>query len=165
LTLELYAPIASIRCVAGPTIPAMFHPDGETAWRVVSHMSLNYLSLIDDPKNEGASGLREILKLYGTIHEARIQKQIEGVISTTCKPVMRRVNADGPLSFARGLEITVTFDENAFQGAGIFILGSVLERFFARYVSINSFTETVIKSQQRGEIIRWPIQLGKRQII
>jgi type VI secretion system protein ImpG len=47
----------------------------------------------------------------------------------------------------------------------VFILGAVLEQFFARYVSLNSFTETVIRTQQRGELMRWKPQLGKRQLI
>jgi type VI secretion system protein ImpG len=53
----------------------------------------------------------------------------------------------------------------AFAGTGVFILGAVLEQFFAKYVSLNSFTETVIKTLQRGEIIRWPAQKGRRQTI
>ena len=57
------------------------------------------------------------------------------------------------------------FDESAFEGTGVFILGAVLEQFFARYVSLNSFTETVIRTQQRGELMRWKPQLGKRQLI
>ena len=32
-------------------------------------------------------------------------------------------------------------------------MGSVLERFFAKYVSINSFTEMVLRTMQRGEIM------------
>ena len=55
--------------------------------------------------------------------------------------------------------------EYAFEGTGVFILGAALEQFFAKYVSLNSFTETVIRTQQRGEIMRWPAQLGRRQII
>jgi type VI secretion system protein ImpG len=56
----------------------------------------------------------------------------------------------------------LTFDETAFEGMGVFLLGSVLERFFAKYVSINSFSETVLKSIQRKEIVRWPARLGRR---
>jgi type VI secretion system protein ImpG len=59
----------------------------------------------------------------------------------------------------------VTFDENAFEGTGVFTLGAVLEQFFAKYVSLNSFTETVVKTQQRGEIMRWPAIMGRRPII
>ena len=56
----------------------------------------------------------------------------------------------------------MVMDESAFEGSGIFVLGAVLAQFFARYVSINSFTETVIVSERRGEIIRWPSLMGKR---
>gem|GEM_PF-3930719 len=51
----------------------------------------------------------------------------------------------------RDLEITLSCDEAAFEGSGVFLLGSVLERFFARYVAINSFTEMVLETEQ-GEI-------------
>ena len=56
----------------------------------------------------------------------------------------------------------MTCDENAFQGSGVFLLGAVLDRFFAKYVSINSFTETVLRTVQRGEVMRWPSRLGMR---
>jgi type VI secretion system protein ImpG len=79
--------------------------------------------------------------------------------------VVRRVKTPGPITFARGLEIVLNFDEPAYEGTGVFLLGGVLEQFFAKYVSLNSFTETIIKTQQRGEIMRWPAQMGKRQII
>jgi type VI secretion system protein ImpG len=61
--------------------------------------------------------------------------------------------------------VSLRFDEDAFEGTGVFILGAVLEQFLRRYVSLNSFTETVILSQQRGEIIRWPARIGKRHLI
>ncbi|MEO6784711.1 MAG: type VI secretion system baseplate subunit TssF [Chthoniobacteraceae bacterium] len=163
--LDLFAPVSAIRCVAGPTDPQPAHPDGEIAWRVISHMSLNYLSLLNAGGDAGPSGLREMLKLYCNVHDIRSQKQVDGIVAAQCRPVIRRVEASGPLTFGRGLEVAVEFDEHAFEGSGIFILGSVLEQFFARYVSLNSFTETVIRSQQRGDIIRWPAHPGKKPII
>ncbi len=68
----------------------------------------------------------------------------------------------GPIVFGRGLEITLEFDENAFRGTGVFLLGTVFERFLARYVSINSFTETVLRTTERGEIMRWKARPGRR---
>jgi type VI secretion system protein ImpG len=106
-----------------------------------------------------------LLKLYCGEQEPSKQRQIQGIRSVECKPITRRLATPGPVTFARGIEVTVTCDDLAFEGAGIFVLGSVLDRFFARYVSINSFSETVIKSLQRGEIIRWTTQPGKRQIL
>jgi len=163
--LDLFAPVSAIRCVAGPTDPQPAHPDGEVAWRMISHMSLNYLSLLNAEGDAGPAGLREMLKLYSDVGDIRSHKQIDGIVAAHCRPIIRRVEAPGPLTFGRGLEIIVEFDEHGFEGTGIFILGSVLEQFFARYVSLNSFTETVIRSQQRGDIIRWPAHPGKRPII
>jgi type VI secretion system protein ImpG len=56
-------------------------------------------------------------------------------------------------------------DESAFEGASAYLLGAVLERFFAKYVSLNAFSETVLKSIQRKEIMRWPARLGRRPLI
>jgi type VI secretion system protein ImpG len=68
----------------------------------------------------------------------------------------------GPLAFGRGLEVAVTVDELAFEGASACTLGSVLEQFFARYVSLNSFAETVLRSGSRDEINRWVPRWGAR---
>jgi type VI secretion system protein ImpG len=164
-SMEIAAPTASVNCLVTPTAPRPVFADGELGWRIVSHLSLNYLSLLDGPGNEGALALRQLLKLYVDSTDAIMRKQVEGIRSTESRPVVQRVQTPGPITFGRGLEISVLFDESAFEGFGIFILGAVLEQFFARYVSLNSFTETVIKSQQRGEVMRWKPQIGRRQLI
>jgi type VI secretion system protein ImpG len=164
-TLESGAPVRAIRCLAGLTKPRHSHAQAETAWRIISHLSLNYLSLLDTDDKQGAVALRELLSLYGDLAEAPVRKQIDGVLSVVSKPITRRAPVPGPIAFARGLEITVTLDENSFEGSGIFLLGAVLEQFFAKYVSLNSFTETVIKSNERGEVIRWPPRIGKRHLL
>jgi type VI secretion system protein ImpG len=90
---------------------------------------------------------------------------VEGVKGIATKQVIRRVNKPGPISFARGLEVAVTFDEVNFEGTGVFLLGAVLDRFFAKYVSLNSFTETVVRTIERGEVMRWPARLGQRHTL
>ena len=164
LETELYSPIAAIRWVAVPTVPIPSAAEGDPSWRVISHLSLNYLSLLDAKEGEGAVALRDLLKLYINPNDVFTLRQVEGLRSVVSTPIVRRVTGAGPLTFGRGLEIRVTFDEEAFEGSGIFILGAVLAQFFARYVSLNSFTETVIVSQRRGEIMRWPSLIGRRQI-
>jgi len=175
--LEDSAPVKEIRVIQGPTIPrpslvlagqSQENPkvaSGRFAWRLISHLSLNYLSLRDLGVETGAEGLREILKLYADPGDRQVLKQIDGVRSVKYQPVVRRVQTPGPITFARGLEITVQFDEAAFEGQGVFVLGAVLEQFFAKYVSLNSFTETVITNLKQKEIMRWPIQMGRRQIL
>lgn len=163
--LDTSAPITAIRCLSGPTLPRPSQAEGRFTWRLISHLSLNYTSLVDTKGEDGAGGLREILRLYVPASDAEALRQIEGVLKIHSQPILRRVNLPGPITFARGLELAITFDESAFEGLGAFILGAVLEQFFAKYVSLNSFTETVILTQQRGEIARWPAQMGRRQIL
>jgi type VI secretion system protein ImpG len=164
-TMEVSAPVEETRCIAGPTPPRPSHIEGEIAWRAVSHLALNYLSLVDGEQREGAAALRDLLRLYGDASDPAVRKQIDGVKSVTYRPVTRRVALAGPIAFARGLEITVTLDEEAFEGGSAFLLGAVLERFFAKYVSINSFTETVVRTVDRGEIMRWQARVGQRHIL
>ena len=161
-SLLISAPVKSIRCIAGPTRPLPAEYEGETVWRLINHLSLNYLSLVDSNSKQGAASLRELLGLYAERREPAIRKQIEGVISVSAKNVVRRVDSKGPMVFGRGLEITVLLDESAFEGGGYFLMGTVLEQFFARYVSINSFVETVICTTDRGEVARWPVRIGRR---
>lgn len=164
-TLEVSAPVACIRCIKGPSKPkpSLAHEQGESAWRLINQLSLNYLSLADEA--QGAATLRSILKLYGDQQDPVISKQIDGLNTISCKAVTRRNPGAGPIAFIKGLEITLTFDESAFAGSNCFLLGAVLERFFALYTSINSFTQTLVKTQERGEIARWPIRAGQRQIL
>jgi type VI secretion system protein ImpG len=175
-TMEVSAPVSAIRIVQGPTLPRPSlvlagvdteNPQGVSgrfAWRLISHLSLNLLSL-QDRGESGADGLREILRLYADPADRQVLKQIEGVRNVSTSPVVRRVDTSGPITFARGLEISVHFDEAAFEGQGVFVLGAVLEQFFAKYVSLNSFTETLITSQQRKEIMRWPARIGRQAML
>jgi type VI secretion system protein ImpG len=160
--LQAGAPVESIRCLAGPTRPRPSSAHGETAWRLISHLSLNYLSLIDNDPEAGPTALRQLLKLYSDASEPHIRKQVEGLQAVRSAPIISPVSHGGPIAFARGLEVTLTFEEAAFQGSGVFPLGAVLEHFLCQYVSINSFTETVVKTVERGEVKRWPARLGMR---
>jgi len=166
-TVEIGAPLESIRCLAGPTRPRISPAYGDVAWRLISHLSLNYLSITDiaGGHGAGAGAMRDILSLYADPGDVALEKQIEGVKSVVSAPIIRRLPGAGQTAIARGLEVTATFDETAFQGIGIFVLGMVLSEFFAKYVSINSFTETVIKTVDRGEVMRWPMTIGRRHTL
>jgi type VI secretion system protein ImpG len=164
-SIQTGAPINCIRCLSGPTKPRPSNANKDTVWKLINHLSLNYLSLINNDEKGGAVALRSLLSLYGDNSDLSFRKQIEGILSIQSKPIVRRINTAGPIVFGRGLEITLTIDETAFEGSGVFLLGMVLEQFFAQYVSLNSFTETVLKTITRGEIMRWTMRLGQRHLV
>jgi type VI secretion system protein ImpG len=155
------APVETVRCVAGPSAPRASAAFGEVAWGLVSHLSLDFLTLLRRD-GAGAAALRELLGLYSSLSSREHQAQIAGIVALESEGVVRPLPFSGPVTFGRGIEVTLTCDERAFVGTGAYLLGSVLDRFFARYASINSFTETVLRTQQRGEVMRWPIAPGLR---
>lgn len=120
---------------------------------------------MDNGEGRGAGALRELLGLYGDFAEPSVRKQIEGLLTVESSQAVRRIPVDGPMAFGRGVKITITLDESAFEGAGAFLFGAVLERFFSKYSSITSFTRTVVKTRQRGEIMQWPVRTGTRSLM
>ncbi len=164
-TIAVSAPVASIRCVAGPTAPRPCRGDGEYAWRFISHLGLNYLSLVDTDRLHGAAALRELLRLYIPSTNSVAARQLEGLLSVEAHPITRRIPGAGPVAVGRGLQVTLTMDESPFGGAGAVLLAAVLDRFFAKYVSINAFTETVMRNPERGDVVRWPLRIGQRPVL
>jgi type VI secretion system protein ImpG len=106
-----------------------------------------------------------MLELYAMTSDSGIKKQIEGVRNLSVKPIIGRLQTPGPITHGRGLEIALHVEELAFQGSSAFLFGSVMEQFFTRYVSLNSFTETVLFSSERGEIKHWRPRCGARPIL
>jgi type VI secretion system protein ImpG len=164
-SVEGGAPVESVRCIAGPSYPRQSPGFGATAWKLINHLSLNYLSLVERAPETGAEVLRDLLALYADPNDAAAMRQVEGVRSVSYNPVVRRIPMLGPISYGRGLEIALTVDDASFEGAGVVALGSVLERFFARYVSLNSFTQMRLQSTARGAVKTWPVRVGCRQLI
>ena len=166
----------ALAVVAGPTAPreSMVELEragphratqGDVYWRLISYLSLNHFGLDDRAGRDGAASLREILSLFADLSDSVSETQIQGIRALKTRPVTRSIRrADGYFP-ARGLEIAITYDEAAFEGSGIVWLAAVLDRFFAEYASVNSFTQTVTVSQQRGEIMRWPPRTGSGALL
>ena len=164
-TLPTSAPVLAIRMRKGPTAPRPALAEGAVSWRLISQLQLNYLSLTETDAQQGAASLRQLLALYAEVAEPAISRQIEGIRRCALRPVHRRVPQPGPITFARGIAIELTVDEGAFSGASPWLLGCVLETLFSRLVAINSFTETRLVSEQRGEIGFWPARIGMRPLL
>jgi type VI secretion system protein ImpG len=163
--LDGTAALEGIRCLSGPTYPRASPAFGDTAWRLISHLSLNYLSLLDTNPASGAEALREMLALYADVNDTTVRRQIDGVRNINHRPIVRRMPIAGPITYGRGLQIDVVLDDAAFEGSGILVLATILEQFFARYVSLNSYTQLRLYSQTRGEVKQWPVRLGNRKIL
>ena len=127
-------------------------------WRLISHLSLNYLSLV----SEGKEPLQEILRLYNFSDSAHLEKQIAGITRLDSGRHFARVVSEHGISFVRGTRVQLEFDEEQFIGGGAYLFASVLEHFLGLYASLNSFTQLVATTQQRKEVLReWPPRAGQ----
>ena len=163
-----------ITCVAGPTPPrepvvAHLRTRNETAhlgtvaWRLVNMLSMNHLGLVQRGSGKNAAALREVLSMFADLADSQTEHKIRGIRNVDSRVIIRRVHERTGIGAARGIEITVTLDDKAFEGSGAFLLGAILDRFFAEYSALNHFTQTVICTLERGEIMRWPPRMGARR--
>ena len=163
--LDAAGPVRRVDVLRGPTRPVTRRPVGELGWQLVSHLSLNHLSLVGASPADAAAALRTTLRLYAPPEDVAWARQVAGVQAVQVQPIVRRLPFKGPMSFGSGIEIVLELDELAYQGTSAFLFASVLERFFARHAAINSFTQLVLRTPQRGEIMRWAPRTGLREVV
>ncbi|MBL8483343.1 MAG: type VI secretion system baseplate subunit TssF [Rhodocyclaceae bacterium] len=163
--LDCDLPVSAVRCIRGPSRPLAPRLEGAAVWQSINHLALNYLSLTDTTPAEGALALRQMLELYGLTEQSPMRKQLQGVRAVELQPIVRRLPSRGPIALGRGLEIRLTCDPVAFEGMSPFLLGAVLEEFFARHASLNAITETVLQVVGRGEIMRWKPRIALRPVL
>jgi type VI secretion system protein ImpG len=158
-------PIGKLRCVAPPTETKRMDLPPGALWKLVSHLSLNHLSLVESDKT--ATALREILRLYNIDQASEKQVLVDSIIDVQTRSLPGRVGwrAGG---FALGTQVTITLDETRLKGLGAYIMACLLDRFLAMYVTINSFTQLIVQSKQRlgqEEPWTWPKRAGEKPLL
>ncbi len=157
--LESGAPVKSITALEKPTVPTRPPLGKAMQWRLISHLNLNYLSLVEG----GTEALQEILKLYNFTDSAYNSKLISGITGVKSTPHFARVISENGIAFARGTRVELELDEDQFVGGGAYLFASVLEHFLGLYASLNSFSQLVASTRQRKEILRqWPPRAGRK---
>jgi len=143
-----------------PSYPAP--AEGAALWRLVSHLSLNHLSLV----SEGRDALQEILRLYDFADPIHNRRQIDGIRTVASSPQFARVLSEHGIGFARGTLVDLEVDEEQFAGAGVFLFSSVIERFLGMYTSLNSFSQLHIRTTQRKEALKkWAPRSGRKILL
>ena len=154
-------PFQAVVAISSPS-PASQPPLGRAQlWRLISFLSLNYISLTD----AGLGPLKALLRLHNT-HDSPAwsgRDHIDGIVGIQSAAQYARVAGEYGTGFARGLRVEVEFDEDRFEGASAYLFASVLERFFGLYNSINSFSVLAARSRQRRNLLReWAPRSGWR---
>ncbi|MBU2710569.1 type VI secretion system baseplate subunit TssF [Zooshikella harenae] len=131
-------------------------------WRVISNMSLNYVSLVN------TEALRIILSTYDyrsyyDRQYARISKnRLEGIEKIEHENI-DRLYKGLPI---RGIKTRLQVRISKFANEGeMFLFASVLNEFFALYVSLNSFHILEVVGIENGEIYTWEPRIGQQPVL
>ncbi|WP_341645963.1 type VI secretion system baseplate subunit TssF [Thauera sp. SDU_THAU2] len=162
LRVDTRLPLRGATIVKGPSRPRPQVAEREMTWRLISHLSINYLALRDMDAGSGAALLRELLGLYAALADPVVARHAESIVATHARAVNRRLPVAGPLVFGRGVAVDVTVDERPFAGGSPYLFGAVLEQFLSRHVSMNMFCELNLHSTTRGKLAAWPPRWGGR---
>ncbi len=149
LFLEGGALVKQINFLRKPTSSYRFERGRGAHWRLISHLSLNHLSLSE----KGIEAFQESLRLYDLPRSAINEKILSGVLAISHQSTSRWMTGKPFACLARGIEITLTINEDNFVGSGLHAFSKILEQFFALYVSINSFTQVRLVSGKSGEVL------------
>jgi type VI secretion system protein ImpG len=160
--LEGFSAVRKIIALRRPS-PSLPPPIGKaTLWKLVSHLSLNYLSLAEN----GKEALQEILSLYNFSDSAFLRNQINGINSLKAHRQYGMVTSEGGMSLSRGTRVEMELNEDQFAGGGAYLFCSVLERFLGLYASLNSFSQLSVTTSQRKEVLaEWPPRSGSTIIM
>ena len=160
LTCDTEIPCKEVSLLTKPTRSRMPPMEGQTLWMLISHLSLNYLSLEGD---NGAAALREILRLYVPHENMTIKRQLQGLRNVETKRVVRRMGNVPWRGFVEGVGIELTLDESYFNGGSAYLFAEVMNAFFRLYAGLNTPTELTWKNAITGEMRRrWEPNFGIR---
>lgn len=157
-----YAAAKTITALRRPT--ASINPSGGQGnlWRLISLLSLNYLSL-----NEGGrTAMQEILRLHNLAGSTASENEVGSILKMNSAPGFALVDSAYGLIPARGTQVEMEFDEQQFTGSGAYLFAAVLDRFLAGYAAINSFSQLTARSTLRKEAMgKWPPRAGTQALL
>lgn len=143
-----------------PSVPPPL--EGKLLWRLISHLSINYLSLMN------VETLRGILSLYN--FQALVDRQVaranelrlNGIKSVSAHPedILRHG------AIFRGVAVSMKMQEDAFASEGeMYLFASVVNHFLNLYAAMNSYTRMTVHGVQQGGVYEWPPMLGQQILL
>jgi len=157
-------PCERIRCLTQPSIAIRPSMRNNARWRLISHLSLNHLSLTG--RDDATNALKEILRLYDFKESSINRAQIESISQMNVRAISAPLTIDGRAALCRGIEVEIELDDSQLSGSSSFLFATILEHFFALYCSINSFTRVLVKIKNKeGYLKKCPPRAGEKILL
>ncbi|CAB3639786.1 type VI secretion system baseplate subunit TssF [Trinickia soli] len=139
----------TIQLLSRPSASVRVERGAPLRWRLVSHLSLNHVSLAAG----GLAALKELLALYDIRRTPVSARHIAGIVGIEQRPAVHWLAGRPFATFVRGVEIRLTFDESHYVGTSLATFVRVLDTFFGLFVRLNSFVQLVAVAGRTGEEI------------
>ena len=134
----------------------------ELQWRVVAHSAMGLRSLADRDVLRAALDIYNLHALVDRQAARANELRVAAVKDVRVTPSERLVRG----SLVRGVAIDVDLDEGGFAGDGdLYLFSAVLDRMFASYVSLNSFSKTTVTGTNSKIRFAWPPQAGNQTLL
>ncbi|MFO7704958.1 MAG: type VI secretion system baseplate subunit TssF [Halopseudomonas sp.] len=130
-------------------------------WKLISNMSLNYLSLAN------VEALKVILETYDLPrhydqHAAKVSQRLLNGLKAISHSSVDRLYRGLPV---RGVRTELEMDTESYLDEGdLFVFASILNEFFALYASLNSYHQLSVRSST-GERYQWTPRLGQQPLL
>ena len=157
-----YPAAKTVTALRRPT--ASVNPPGGQGhlWRLISLLSLNYLSLVEG----GRTAMQEILRLHNHTGSTASDNEVGSILTMNSAPGFALVDSAYGLIPARGIQVEIELDEQQFAGSGADLFAAVLDRFLAGYAAMNSFSQFTARSTLRKEAMgKWPPRAGTQALL
>jgi len=157
-------PVKTIKCLMQPSATIRPPLRNHARWRLISHLNLNNLSLTGTGNTTAA--LKEILRLYDFKDSSTTRAIIQSITDIRTTPVSAPITVNHKTAICRGTEIHLEIDESLLAGYSPYLLVNVLERYFALYCSINSFTRVIATLKGKEGILKQcPPRIGEKVLL
>ncbi|HIV70634.1 MAG TPA: type VI secretion system baseplate subunit TssF [Candidatus Aquabacterium excrementipullorum] len=153
---------SEIALLRKPTPSHRFERGRGALWRLVSHLSLNHLSL----SASGVEALQELFRLYDLPRSATNRRLVDGLVAVDYRAVSACLPGNPFPTFVRGTEVRLSVNEQNFAGSGLRLLAQVLEHFFGLYVHANSFTQLkIVSARTQEDLVTCPRRSGDSPLL
>lgn len=154
-----FAKFKNIGPVSGFVPPPLGH---DLKWRATAHAAMNLRALTEPAVLRTALGVYNLLALVDRQAARANELRIEAIRDVRVTPSEKLFRG----ACVRGVDIMVDLEESGFSGDGdMYLFGSLLERLFAEYVTINSFSRTGIRALGSNWEAKWPARNGNQTLL
>lgn len=130
-------------------------------WRLISNMSLNYISLSNLPALRVVLETYDFCAPYDEAAARRTRHMLDGIKAIDHQRT-DRLWQGLPI---RGIRTELTLAHEHFVGLGdLYLFCSVLNEFFALYASVNAFHELIVNTTN-GARFAWTPRMGQQPIL